>query len=54
MALMKVYDQNMQEAGEVTLAPEVFEVEVRPEILNLVVRAYCNIHGLWQNKEKGV
>lgn len=42
MALMKVYDQNMQEAGEVTLAPEVFEVEVRPEILNLVVRAYRN------------
>ena len=26
-------------AGEVTLAPEVFEVEARPEILNLVVRA---------------
>ena len=40
MAVMKVYDQNKQEAGEVTLAPEVFEVEVRPEILNLVVRAY--------------
>ena len=40
MAVMKVYDQNKKEAGEVTLAPEVFEVEVRPEILNLVVRAY--------------
>ncbi|MBP3730335.1 MAG: 50S ribosomal protein L4 [Mailhella sp.] len=40
MAVVKVYDQNMQETGEVTLAPEVFEVEVRPEILNLVVRAY--------------
>ena len=40
MAVMKVYDQNNQEAGEVTLAPEVFEVEVRPEIQNLVVRAY--------------
>lgn len=40
MAVMKVYDQNKQEAGEVILAPEVFEVEVRPEILNLVVRAY--------------
>lgn len=40
MAVMKVYDQNNQEVGEVTLAPEVFEVEVRPEILNLVVRAY--------------
>ena len=40
MPVMKVYDQNKQQAGEVTLAPEVFEVEVRPEILNLVVRAY--------------
>ncbi len=40
MAVMKVYDQNKQEVGEVVLAPEVFDVEVRPEILNLVVRAY--------------
>lgn len=40
MAVVKVYDQNKKEAGEITLAPEVFEVEVRPEILNLVVRAY--------------
>lgn len=39
MAVVKVYDQNKQEAGEITLAPEVFEVEVRPEILHLVVRA---------------
>jgi large subunit ribosomal protein L4 len=39
MAVVKVYDQNRQESGEVTLAPEVFEVEVRPEILHLVVRA---------------
>ena len=39
MATIKVYDQNKVEAGEVTLAPEVFEVEARPEILNLVVRA---------------
>ena len=37
---MKMYDQDKKEAGEITLAPEVFEVEVRPEILNLVVRAY--------------
>ena len=35
MADVKVYDQNKQEAGTVTLAPEVFEVEVRPEILFL-------------------
>lgn len=39
MATVKVYDQNKQESGELTLAPEVFEIEVRPEILNLVVRA---------------
>ena len=39
MAVVKVYDQNKNEAGDVTLASEVFEVEVRPEILNLVVRA---------------
>ena len=36
---MKVYDQNKQECGEIELASDVFEVEVRPEILNLVVRA---------------
>ena len=39
MAVVKVYDQERREAGEVTLAPDVFEVEVRPEILNLVARA---------------
>lgn len=39
MAVVKVYDQDKKEAGEVTLASDVFEVEVRPEILNLVVRA---------------
>ncbi len=39
MAVVKIYDQDKQEAGELTLAPEVFEVEVRPEILNLVTRA---------------
>lgn len=39
MATVKVYDQNKQESGQVTLASDVFEVEVRPEILNLVARA---------------
>lgn len=39
MATVKVYDQSRAEAGEITLAPEVFEVEPRPEILNFVVRA---------------
>lgn len=39
MATIKVYDQEKQEVGSVELASEVFEVEARPEILNLVVRA---------------
>lgn len=39
MATVKVYDQNKEESGELTLASDVFEIEVRPEILNLVVRA---------------
>ncbi len=39
MATVKVYDQNKQESGEITLAPEVFEIEPRAEILHLVVRA---------------
>ena len=39
MAVVKIFDQAKQEAGEITLAPEVFEVPVRPEILNLVVRS---------------
>lgn len=39
MATVKVYDQNKQESGDITLSSEVFEVEIRPEILNLVVRA---------------
>ena len=39
MATIKVYDQEKQEVGAGELAPEVFEVEARPEILNLVVRA---------------
>ncbi len=39
MATVKIYDQNKKESGEITLEPSVFEVEIRPEILNLVVRA---------------
>ena len=39
MAVVKVYDQNKTEQGECILAPEVFEVAVKPEILHLVVRA---------------
>ena len=39
MAVLKVYDQENRETGEISLSPEVFEVPVRPEILHLVVRA---------------
>ncbi len=39
MANVKLYDQASQEIGTVDLAPEVFEVEVQPELLHLVVRA---------------
>lgn len=39
MAQVTVFDQDKKEAGSVTLQPEVFEVPVRAEILNLVVRA---------------
>jgi large subunit ribosomal protein L4 len=40
MAQVTVFDQDNNEAGSVSLAPEVFEVPVKPGILNLVVRAY--------------
>lgn len=39
MAKLQVVDQNNKKVGDIELAPEVFEVEVQPEILNLVVRA---------------
>ena len=39
MAQITIYDQQKNEAGSIALAPEVFEVPVRVEILNLVVRA---------------
>jgi large subunit ribosomal protein L4 len=39
MAEVSVYDQEKRQTGSVTLAPEIFEVPVRPEILHLVVRA---------------
>ena len=39
MANVKLFDQGNQEIGTVDLAPEVFEVEVQPELLPLVVRA---------------
>ena len=39
MAQVTIFDQEKKEAGSITLAPEVFEVPVRAEIINLVVRA---------------
>ena len=39
MAVVTVYDQDMNKSGELALDPQVFEVEVRPEILHLVVRS---------------
>ncbi len=38
MALVKIKDKSNNAVGEIELAPEIFEVEVKPEILNLVVR----------------
>ncbi len=38
MAKLQVVDQNNKKVGDIELAPEVFEVEIQPEILNLVVR----------------
>ena len=45
MAQVTVFDQDNKEAGSVTLSPEVFEVPVRAEILNLVVRS---IRAAWR------
>jgi large subunit ribosomal protein L4 len=39
MATVKIVDQTNKEVGSMELAPEVFEVPVRPELLHLVVRA---------------
>ncbi len=39
MTTIKVYNQEKQEVGTVELSADVFGVDVRPEILNLVVRA---------------
>ena len=55
MAVVKVYDQDRQETGAMTLASDVFEVEVRPEILNLVTRAQLAAKraGTHATKERG-
>lgn len=55
MATIKVVDQNKNEIGQATLSPEVFEVEPRPEILNLVVRSQmaANRSGTHHTKTRG-
>ena len=44
MAKLQVVDQNNKKVGDIELAPEVFEVEIQPEILNMVVRAQRAAH----------
>ena len=39
MATVTVFDQSKKEVGSLELSPDVYEVEVRPEIMHLVVRA---------------
>ena len=39
MPTVKIYDQTKKEVGQMELAPSVFEVEVKPALLHLVVRA---------------
>lgn len=40
MANAKIYDQNKQEVGEISLADDIFQVEVKPELLHLAVRSH--------------
>jgi len=40
MATLTVYDQTKKEVGTIDLESSVFETQVRPEILHLVVRAH--------------
>lgn len=40
MANAKIYNQSKQEVGEIVLADDIFQVEVRPEVLHLVVRSH--------------
>lgn len=40
MANAKVYDQNRQEVGQISLADDIFQIEVKPELLHLAVRSH--------------
>ncbi|MBD5640845.1 MAG: 50S ribosomal protein L4 [Desulfovibrio sp.] len=55
MATVKVYDQERQEVGEIALAPEVFDVVPRAEILNFVIRSQmaANRSGTHHTKTRG-
>ena len=53
MATIKIYDKEKNEVGNFDLAPEVFEVEIRPEILNLVVRYQQAAKRAGTHKAKG-
>lgn len=40
MTVVTIFDQEKNSVGELTLPAELFEVQVRPELLNLVVKAH--------------
>lgn len=40
MAVVDIFNQQREVVGELSLDPDVFEVEARPEILHLVVRSH--------------
>ncbi len=40
MANAKVYDQSRKEVGEISLSDDIFQIEVKPEILHLAVRSH--------------
>ncbi len=42
MAMAKIYNQEKSVVGEMDLTDEIFSVEVKPEILHFVVRAFRN------------
>jgi len=42
MSMAKIYNQEKNVVGEMDLTDDIFSVEVKPEILHFVVRAYRN------------
>ena len=40
MAMVKIYNQEKNVVGEMDVAEDIFSVEIKPEILHFVVRAY--------------